>query len=275
MSQQINLFNPAFEKQKQVLAAATMAQGLLLILVMGAGLAWYGARQVAVLESAAVQSKAQLAVREARRTRVLADYPARAKDPAIGEALAKAEADRSALLAAQKTLQGSDLGNTHGYSAYFRAFANRKVDGLWLTGASITGAGGQIGLQGRALQPAQVPAYITALGRDPVLRGKTFARLDIAASVPKMSATSAQPVVVPVAPVAPPLPSAPLSSLPALAGLPPDVLRSLGASGKQVNAGATPPAAPVAPVARALPLSYVEFDLQSTAVPVEAGAAAP
>ena len=61
MSQQINLFNPAFEKQKQVLAAATMAQGLLLILVMGAGLAWYGARQVKVLESAAAQSKAQLA----------------------------------------------------------------------------------------------------------------------------------------------------------------------------------------------------------------------
>ena len=272
MSQQINLFNPAFEKQKQALAAATMAQGLLLILAMGASLAWYGTRQVAVLEKAAAQSKAQLAVREARRTRVLADYPARVKDPSIAEALVKAEAERSALLAAQKTLQGSELGNTHGYSAYFRAFANRKVDGLWLTGASISGGGSQIGLQGRALQPAQVPAYINALGRDPVLRGKTFARLDIAASVPKMSASIAQPVAVSAAPS---LPSAPLSSLPALAGVPPEVLRALGGSGKQLNAGAPPSAAPVAPVARPLPLSYVEFDLQSTAVPVEAGAAAP
>ena len=229
MSQQINLFNPAFEKRKQVLAAATMAQGLLLILVMGAGLAWYGARQVKVLESAAAQSKAQLAEREARRAKVLADYPVRAKDPAVAQALAQAEADRTALLAAQKTLEGGDLGNLHGYSAYFRAFANRKVDGLWLTGASIAGADSQIGLQGRALQPALVPAYITALGRDPVLRGKTFARLDIAESVPK---TPASGMAAPV------------------------------------------PAVSVA-AARPVSLPYVEFDLQSTAVPVEAGAPAP
>lgn len=232
MSQQINLFNPAFEKQKQVLAAATMAQGLLLILLMSTGLAWYGARQVTVLESAAAQSKAQLAVREARRAKVLADYPVRAKDPAMAQALAQAEADRTALLAAQKTLEGGDLGNLHGYSAYFRAFANRKVEGLWLTGASIAASGTQIGLRGRALQPALVPAYISALGRDPVLRGKTFARLDIAENVPK----------APVAGVASPVPAA-------LAG----------------------PAAAARPVS----LPYVEFDLQSTAVPVEAGAPAP
>lgn len=279
MSQQINLFNPAFEKQKQVLAAATMAQGLLLILLMGVGLAWYGARQVAMLERAAAQSKAQLAVREARRTKVLANYPVRAKDPAIGHALAQAEAERSALLAAQKALQGGSLGNTQGYSAYFRAFANRKVDGLWLTGASIVGADSQIGLQGRALQAALVPAYINALGKDPVLRGKTFARLDIAASVPKMPATAGQPTAAPVAP------SAPLSSLPALAGLPPEVLQALGASGSKASATASPAAAPVpvpvpapvpaAPAARPLPLSYVEFDLQSTAVSVEAGASTP
>ncbi|WP_176461099.1 MSHA biogenesis protein MshA [Janthinobacterium sp. PC23-8] len=277
MSQQINLFNPAFEKQKQALAAATMAQGLLLILLMGAGLAWYGTRQVTVLERAAAQSKAQLAVREARRTKVLADYPVRAKDPAIGHALAQAEAERSALLAAQKALQGGSLGNTQGYSAYFRAFANRKVDGLWLTGVSIAGADSQIGLQGRALQAALVPAYINALGKDPVLRGKTFARLDIAASVPKMPATTAQPAAAPVAP------SAPLSSLPALAGLPPDVLQALGASGSKAIATASPAAVPVpvpvpvpaAPAARQLPLSYVEFDLQSTAASVETGASAP
>ena len=269
MSQQINLFNPAFEKQKQVLAAATMAQGLLLILVMGAGLSWYGARQVTVLESAAAQSKAQLAAREARRTKVLADYPVRAKDPAIGHALAQAEADRTALLAAQKTLQGGDLGNIHGYSAYFRAFANRKVEGLWLTGASIAGADSQIGLQGRALQPALVPAYIAALGKDPVLRGKTFARLEMSASVAK-APTGAPATPAPVTP--PAAPSAPLAALPALAGLPPETLRLLGATGSQ---SAATPAAAAPLAARPLPLAYVEFDLQSTAAPVEAGAPKP
>ena len=271
MSQQINLFSPAFEKQKQVLAAATMAQGLLLILLMGAGMVWYGARQVRALESAAAQSKAQLAVREARRVKVLADYPVRAKDPAIAQALAQAEADRTALLAAQKTLEGGDLGNIHGYSAYFRAFANRKVEGLWLTGASITGAGTQIGLQGRALQPALVPAYISSLGRDPVLRGKTFARLDIAGSVPKAPVNAtAQPV-----PLAPATPPSPLLALPALAGLPPDIKRMLGPDGRQAAAAPVTPATQLTSVALPKLLSYVEFDLQSTPAPVEAGAPAP
>lgn len=271
MSQQINLFNPAFEKRKQVLAAATMAQGLLLIALTGAGLYWYGARQVRLLEDAAAQSQELLASREARRTKVLAEYPVRVKDPAVGQALAQGEADRAALLEAQKILAGGSLGNTQGYSPYFRAFARARVDGLWLTGASIAGAGGHIGLQGRALQPSLVPAYINALGKDPVLRGKSFARLDIAASVPKTPDPAvAQPASAPAP--APAATSAPLSGLPALAGLPPELLQALASSGNQATAT---PAAPVAPAARRLPLSYVEFDLQSMATPAEAGAPTP
>lgn len=271
MSQQINLFNPAFEKRKQVLAAATMAQGLLLIALAGAGLYWYGARQIRLLEGAAAQSKDLLAAREARRTMVLIEYPARVKDPSVGQALAQGEADRAALLEAQKILAGGSLGNTQGYSPYFRAFARARVDGLWLTGASITGAGGHIGLQGRALQPSLVPAYINALGKDTVLRGKSFARLDIAAGVPKALDTGAtQPA--PVSAPAPAAPSAPLSALPALAGLPPELLRTLDQSGSQ---SMTTPTASVASAARPRPLPYVEFDLQSMATPAEAGAPTP
>ena len=184
MSQQINLFNPAFEKQQQVLSAATMAQGLLLIAFVGAGLAWYGHNQAAKLEQAEAQSQQQLKDRQARLAKVQADYPARSKDPALAQSLAQSEAERTAMLEAQKLLAGGDLGNTNGYSAYFRAFANGRINGLWLTGASIVGAGSQIGLQGGALQASLVPAYISALGRQPVLRGKTFARLDIGASTP-------------------------------------------------------------------------------------------
>jgi hypothetical protein len=270
MSQQINLFNPAFEKRKQVLAAATMAQGLLLIALLGACLYWYGARQMRLLEGAAAQSTELLTAREARRTMVLIQYPARVKDPAVGQALAQGEADRAALLEAQKILAGGSLGNTQGYSPYFRAFARARVDGLWLTGASIVGAGGHIGLQGRALQPSLVPAYINALGRDPVLRGKSFARLDIAAGVPK----TPHPAATQSVPVSAPTPAAP-SALPALAGLPPELLQALGSPGDQATAKPVAPVPAAAPATRRLPLSYVEFDLQSTAMPAEAGAPTP
>ncbi len=180
MSQQINLFNPAFEKQKQYLSALSMAQGLGLILAAGIALNWYGARQVAELEQQAAASKAQLDAREARRAKAVIDFPARQKDPALDRALVQAEADQAALREAQHILEGGELGNTQGYADYFRAFARAKVSGLWLTGASIAGAGSQIGLQGRATQAELVPLYIAALGKEAILKGTSFARLDIA-----------------------------------------------------------------------------------------------
>ena len=203
MSQQINLFNPAFEKRKQVLTAAGMAQALGLILLASGALAWYGAHQVAVLERAAADSKLMLAAREARRADVLTRFPTPQKDPLIARALGQAEADRAALFEAQTILQGGELGNTHGYADYFRAFAHARINGLWLTGASIVGAGKEIGLQGRTVQPDLVPQYISALSRESVLQGKSFARLDMA--------VAQMPAAAPVLPA--PQPGAPAAAV--------------------------------------------------------------
>jgi hypothetical protein len=193
VSQQINLFNPAFEKRKQVLTAAGMAQALGLILLASGALAWYGAHQVGVLERAAADSKVMLAAREARRADVLTRFPTPQKDPLIARALGQAEADRAALFEAQTILQGGELGNTQGYADYFRAFAHARVNGLWLTGASIVGAGKEIGLQGRTVQPDLVPQYIRALSRESVLQGKSFARLDMAAAQMPAAAPALSP----------------------------------------------------------------------------------
>ncbi len=194
MSQQINLFNPAFEKRKQALSALGLLQGLGLVLAAGAAVVWFGARQVAALERTAADAKVVLAAREAKRADVFARFPVPGKDPLIAGALGQAEADRSALLEAGQILQGGELGNPHGYADYFRAFARARVNGLWLTGASIAGAGKEIeiGLQGRVVQPDLLPQYISALSRESALQGKSFARLDMAtAQLPAQAAVSA------------------------------------------------------------------------------------
>ena len=67
MSQQINLFNPAFEKRKQALSALGLLQGLGLVLAASAAVVWFGARQVAALERTAADAKVVLDAREARR----------------------------------------------------------------------------------------------------------------------------------------------------------------------------------------------------------------
>ena len=76
-------------------------------------------------------------------------------------------------------LASGELGNTRGYAGYFRALAQARVEGVWLTGVDIAGAGNAIGLQGRALHASLLPAYITRLGQQEILKGKTFASLDI------------------------------------------------------------------------------------------------
>jgi hypothetical protein len=45
---------------------------------------------------------------------------------------------------------------------------------------TLVGAGKEIGLEGRALQPELVPGYIQRLTREAVLQGKTFGSLEIA-----------------------------------------------------------------------------------------------
>ena len=194
MSQQINLFNPAFEKRKQALSALGLLQGLGLVLAASAAVVWFGARQVAALERTAADAKVVLDAREAKRADVFARFPVPGKDPLIAGALGQAEADRGALLEAEQILQGGALGNTHGYADYFRAFARARVNGLWLTGASIGGAGKEIeiGLQGRVVQADLLPQYIGALSRESALQGKSFARLDMAtAQLPAQAAVSA------------------------------------------------------------------------------------
>jgi hypothetical protein len=46
-------------------------------------------------------------------------------------------------------LKSGALGDTKGVSEYFRAFARQAVDGLWLTGFTVIGAGNDISIEGR------------------------------------------------------------------------------------------------------------------------------
>ncbi len=180
MSQQINLFNPIFLKQKKIFTALPMAEALGVIVAGALLLNWYASQSVAELEKVAAAGKAALAKREQRLLQAKAQFAPRAKDPALAAQLAEAEAELKALHDVSSVLQGGALGNTAGYAEYFRAFSRQNVSGLWLTGLSINGAGNDIGVQGRAMQAALIPSYITRLTGERVMRGKSFASLDIA-----------------------------------------------------------------------------------------------
>nr|WP_267498660.1 PilN domain-containing protein [Massilia sp. IC2-278] len=166
-------------QQKKIFSTRTMAQalGVLVLGVVAMGL--YGSARVSALQKQADAGAVQLQARQARLLAVNAEFPPRQKDPALVEAVQEAERQLATLREVSGVLQGGELGNTRGYAEYFRALARQHVDGLWLTGLTITGAGTDIGVRGRALDPESVPGFLTRLTREPVMQGKGFGSLQI------------------------------------------------------------------------------------------------
>ncbi len=179
MSQQINLFNPIFLKQKKIFAASTMVQSLAVIVLACALIAVYAGWQVKMREKQAADSTMQLSKLKARLDSAAIQFAPHPVDELLVSQLQKTEDDVNSLQRVEDALNGGGFGDTRGYSIYFRSFSRQIVDGLWLTGININGAGQQIGLKGRALRADLVPEYLKRLGREADMKSKTFATLDM------------------------------------------------------------------------------------------------
>lgn len=177
MSQQINLFNPIFLKQKKHFSAKTMLQGMGLILLGSIAVVAYARLQLSGLNDEAVATANRLKETQAQLTKVVTEYAPKKKSEALEDEVKQVDADLKTRQQVIDLVQKGDLGNTKGYSAYFRALSRQIVGGLWLTGFRIDG--GEIELRGRALQPELVPEYIARLGQEPVMKGKSFSALEM------------------------------------------------------------------------------------------------
>jgi len=202
VSQQINLFNPIFLKQKKYFSAVTMAQALGMVLLGSLALSGYTNYQVSRLSEEAQATSAQLAAVQAQLAKVNAAYGPRQKNVALDEELKTAEFELDMLQRVTDILKKGEIGDTRGYSEYMRAFSRQIMPGVWLTGFSITGAGSEITLQGRTLKPELVPAYLGQLKREPALQGKSFSALEM--QLPKEERPAVAATAQPAAPTTAP-----------------------------------------------------------------------
>ncbi|MRV71489.1 MSHA biogenesis protein MshA [Duganella sp. FT92W] len=205
MSQQINLYNPRFRKKTNYVTLNALAALAVVTLAGALAFAMVARQRVVVAQAEADKVQRQMNEVEQQQKASASKAPAQ-KDPQVAVQLAQAEYDNRALQEVSNILEKGELGNTRGYSAYFSAFARSRVQGLWLTGVQIVGAGHEIGLQGRALQAGLLPGYLNGLAHEPVLKGKAFGQLEMnqagqpAAAAPAAStaaaAAAAGPAVV-------------------------------------------------------------------------------
>ena len=204
MAQQINLFNPVFLKQKKYFSGVTMLQALALLL--GGILAFYGytLRETQVLARVAEDAGRQLKAQREQVARLTQEFSPQGRSKMLADELARATArlkQREELLSVLRT---GGLGNTDGFARYLGAFARQSMSGVWLTGFSIGGDESVLLVNGRVLHPDLVPAYIRALNREDVMRGRRVSELRLTAreerDAPGTAAPGAGATVAPAGP---------------------------------------------------------------------------
>lgn len=197
MTQQINLFNPIFRKQKKYFSSVTMAQALGVICLACALLAADAVRRQQALQAQAAAVDSLLLDRQQKLTDYRVKYAPRVKDPALASEIRAADAELALLTNAASMIKRGGFGETRGFSDYFRAFARQRVDGLWLTGLSIGAGGAQLGVDGNTLAAELVPQYVRRLASEAVMQGKEFSSLKIEAAPAAAPAPGAVAAVAP------------------------------------------------------------------------------
>jgi hypothetical protein len=191
LSQQINLFNPIFLRQKHYFSALAMVQALAIIVVGVLAIYAFQAHQNRTLERVAADTEKQLTERRAQ----LSQLAKQASDQAPGKALAaQLEAAEARLVARRSLLDDVRSGvgsDAQGYSRYLAALARANVAGVWLTGVDIGGKSGDLVIKGRALESGLVPVYIAALNGQEAFAGRRVSELRMAARTEAKSSAGA------------------------------------------------------------------------------------
>jgi hypothetical protein len=179
LSQQINLYNPAFDRKRDLLSfpgtvtALGAALGLVIVLMLAMTL------RSSNLEHKLAQTAAERDAAQADMTRLAGQLAARKANPELAAKVQLLEAALASRKEVMSTLQGGVIGDTRGFSAHLTAFARQSFSGLWLTGLRVSNAGQDVVLEGRAMRPELVPNYLRRLNREEVMRGHAFAELEM------------------------------------------------------------------------------------------------
>jgi len=179
MSQQINLFNPVFLKQKKMFSAVNMLDALAVLLVGVAVFYAYAKIETLNLDRQAVETGRQYDQAKTRLAQTSARYAPRIADPVLAAEAVKLQAQLGARKAALDGMGMGAIAPEAGYAEYLRALARQSLAGLWLTAFKIAKGGAELEITGRALQPELVPTYIRGLNRERAMQGRAFESLSM------------------------------------------------------------------------------------------------
>lgn len=180
MSQQINLYNPAFRKQEKPFSAATMALSLGLVVLGAVALFGYAKYQSRGLEQTFSETDVRLATQREQVNRIASELAPQGASKLLADELARADAQLKERQQLLENITGGVSANTQGYSGLMTALARRATTGVWLTGFSVS-EDSALSIKGRVLDASLVPSYIRSLNAEAAIRGRDVADLKLSA----------------------------------------------------------------------------------------------
>jgi len=177
VSQQINLYQPIFRKERIVFSARTivwLCLGLATLLMLWSVLI---SQRISGLESelARQQAAEQHTIRQIAELQ--AALPPADPQPELVIQVEQLEARRNGLRESLAALERRLPASRVDLRSRLDALAGQIPDGMWLTGLQLGDQGRSLTLHGAALEAALVATYLARLSEVPSLSGTGFSQL--------------------------------------------------------------------------------------------------
>lgn len=177
MTQQINLYQPMFRKQRVVFSARTtlaLALGFVALL-----LAWWllaGHQVDRLADQLAEQRKLEQRLSD-RIARLRDELEDRTADPALVDAVERLRTRADSLRRSERLMRDRMPAERARISERLVALDEAHPSGLWLTAVAFGQRGNEVAFAGRVLGASLVPSYLERIGQQEVFRGAAFRHL--------------------------------------------------------------------------------------------------
>jgi len=179
VTQQINLFNPIFLRQKKYFSTVTILQALALVLVGVLIFYAYAVFQTKRLSKDVDEAGQRLEQERSRLAKISLEFGPREKSKELETQVKDLEKQLKSSEDILGVQAGVTAGQGRGFSGYLLAFARQSVNGVWLTNINVGEGGNKMMIGGRALRPDLVPDYIKRLSKEKAMHGQTFSTLNM------------------------------------------------------------------------------------------------
>lgn len=180
MSQQINLFDARFRRQKPHFSALTMVLAVVAVAVLALLIRELYAYQNRSLEATLAQTEQRVLQLREQVIRLGREFGDQGRSTALVDEAVRLEEQVRVRRSLLDGIQGG-ASKVEGFSPYLAALARQTMPGVWLTGVEIGSASDNLVLKGRVLDSELVPVYIQRLNREPLFNGRTVRELRLVA----------------------------------------------------------------------------------------------